>query len=299
MSGYLHPLYVQSFSEIGTPLFLPRSKGWLVKREIPSTNYYDAMGPYPLFFCDHWYALIEDLNDLSDELVSVSLVIGPMMKFSKGSYSEYFDIFKEYKDHYILDLSKPLEETISKGRRRDSRRALRCLSVNLEISPNINLDEWVSLYENLIKRHKIKGIRAFSKYGFQIQLSIPNTHYFRVLHKDQAVGGNLFFIQNNVAYAHLSAFTDEGYELGAPYAVKWVALEYLSSLVNWINFGGSTHNEGDSISGLDKFKKGWSNWIEKSYYCGKILDREKYEEIKYNKGIGDNSWFPQYRSCDY
>jgi len=35
--GYLHPLYAQSFTNIGEPLFLPRCKGWLIKRQIPGT----------------------------------------------------------------------------------------------------------------------------------------------------------------------------------------------------------------------------------------------------------------------
>jgi hypothetical protein len=193
----------------------------------------------------------------------------------------------------------PLEETISKGHRRSARRALRNLEVEMLVSPKIDLYEWVQLYEDLIRRHQIKGIRAFSKNSFQKQLAIPNTIYFRVIHKGNVVGGNIFFIQDDVAYAHLSAFSDEGYNLGAPYAVKWFALQQLPQFVQWVNFGGSTNTSQENPTGLDYFKMGWSSQTGKSYFCGKILDEEKYTEMVNRWQAFDTTWFPAYRLGEF
>jgi len=299
MEGYLHPLYAESFSEIGTPLYLPKSKGWLIKRQIPGTNYFDAMGPYPLFFCENWDVLIEDFIGLKNELVSISLVLSPFSDFPINEYQDFFEIFKVYKDHYILDLSLPLNKTISKNKQRNAKRALRNLDVELKVSPNIDLDEWVILYNCLIELHDIDGLRAFSRKSFENQIAIPNTHYFRILHNRKVVGGNLFYIQGDVAYAHLSAFTEEGYELGAAYAVKWVALNHLKKMIRWVNFGGGVDESSEKIGGLDLFKKGWSSSSEKSYFCGKILNKELYEQLSIQKSDNNNQWFPSYRYNDF
>ena len=124
--------------------------------------------------------------------------------------------------------------------------------------------------KNLIKRHQIQGIRAFSKAAFKNNSPSRIPFIFVSSIKASVVGGNIFFLQDDVAYAHLSAFSDEGYQLGAPYAVKWCALQQLSQFVGWVNFGGSTSSNQEHLTGLDYFKMGWSSQTGKSYFCGKI-----------------------------
>jgi hypothetical protein len=70
MTGYLHPGYAESLAEFGKPRPLPRCGGHLVAREIPNTDWMDAMGCYPLFYCRDWTRLREDLEGLCDRLVS-------------------------------------------------------------------------------------------------------------------------------------------------------------------------------------------------------------------------------------
>jgi len=297
--GYLHPLYAESFSEFGIPIYLPNAKGWLIKRQIPDTPYFDAMGPYPLFFCEKWKALTTDLDDLKEELVSITLVIAPRSTPSFLNFQSYFNIFRPYKDHYLLDLSLPLNQTISKSKRRNSKKVLNNVDVHLSIAPNIDLESWVNLYNCLIRRHNINGIRAFSRRAFSKQLAIPNTHCFWVSHQGRIVGGNLYYLQGNIAYAHLSAFSEEGYELGAPYAVKWTAIQTLKEKVQWINFGGGTRSNNSQTGGLELFKRGWSSIAMKSYFCGKILIENTYQELVFSKEKTANSWFPAYRNSHF
>ena len=166
MGGYRHPLYAESFSGIGTPFFLPKSKGWLIKREIPGTEFYDAMGTYPLFFCEDWEKLIDDINALSNELIALSLVIGPLEVFPLKEFQNFFDIFYEYRPHFLLDTQLPIEEVITTGRRRNALKALQEVKVENILSPEIDLDEWCYLYQNLIDKHQITGIRTFSRESF-------------------------------------------------------------------------------------------------------------------------------------
>jgi hypothetical protein len=299
LTGYSHPLYVASLEEFGIPRYLTGCQGWILEREIPGSPDRDGMGIYPLFFCENWDLLMDDFEELKNELVSISLVIGPFSKFPYEKYSQYFEILRPYKDHYILDLSLPLNETVSKGHRRSARRALKNLEVENVVPTESGLDAWTPLYEELVKRHQIKGIRAFSRQSFEKQMSIPGTIYFQVTHQGCVVGGNIYYLGNEVAYAHLSAFSEEGYRLGAPYAVKWFALQYLSQVVRWVNFGGSTGSNPDHPTGLDYFKMGWSSQTGKSYFCGKILKEQKYKELILQKQAGETNWFPAYRLGEF
>ena len=299
LGGYLHPLYAQSFSELGTPLYLPASRGWLISRQIPGTVHFDAMGPYPLFFCENWAALTQDLEALKDELVSVTLVIDPFARLPLDRFAAYFDRFKPYKDHYLLDLSLPLEESISSKRRKEARKALREVTVEVKTAPEIDLEEWTQLYAYLVRRHQITGIRAFSRQSFASQLEIPNTHYFRVIKQGQVVGGNLFYLQDDVAYSHLSAYTDEGYASHAGYAVKWAAIEYFKPRLRWIEFGGGSAAAGAGGGGLDSFKIGWSSQTLPSFFCAKILNPERYADLVRSQKAVDSAWFPAYRSGDF
>ena len=67
-AGYRHADYAEAFAEFGTPLFLPRSGGWILRRQIPDASRDDAMSCYPLFVCDRWSALADDMNSLAGDL---------------------------------------------------------------------------------------------------------------------------------------------------------------------------------------------------------------------------------------
>src|SRR6185436_10515896 len=106
--GYRHPGYATSLSEFGTPLYLPRSGGWLLVREIPNSTRRDAMGCYPLFFCDDYEALAADLQDLAPDIVSVVLVADPVSPPAAKVLGSVFDFARAYKPHYFLEAGAPL-----------------------------------------------------------------------------------------------------------------------------------------------------------------------------------------------
>src|SRR5882724_4409121 len=81
IEGYLHPTYADSLVEFGTPRPLQRCHGWLLQRRIPGSHFQDAMGCYPIFACLDWSQLHADLEDLNNELVSVTLVTDPFGEY--------------------------------------------------------------------------------------------------------------------------------------------------------------------------------------------------------------------------
>ena len=301
MKGYQHPKYAMSFREIGIPIKLPNSKGFILKRNIPDFPYYDGMGCYPFFVCQDWEKLPQDINELKDKLICIYLVTDPFGNYNEEILRYCFpDVMYLFKKHYVIYLDQPKEKYICYHHRRYARKALKCIKVEECERPLDFLEDWVRLYNNLVKRHNIKGITKFSKKTFQYQLEVPGIIAFRALYKNQTVGMLLWYIQNEVGYYHLGAFSDIGYEKRASFALFWYAIDYFSyKKLKWLNLGGGAGIDSNGSEGLKRFKKGWSNDSRNTYFCGRIFDYKKYYDIIKKKNILDNHFFPLYRKGEF
>lgn len=299
VTGYSHPKYARSLAEFGKPRELRRCGGWILERQIPGFPFKDGMGCYPLFACRDWSKLNEDLNDLETELISLALVTDPFGDYDLAYLRRCFDFVKPFKEHFVADLSLQREEIVSKHHRKCVRRSLHRVIVERCESPVRVLDDWMRLYDFLKSKHNIDGIRAFSRLCFSKQLAVPGMVFFRVLNEGVTVGANLIYLQGDVAYGHLSAFDSQGYNLYAPYAVKWAAFDFLSDKVQWFNLGAGAGSRGDGEDGLSKFKMGWSTGTRTAYFCGRIFDNKKYLEIVKAKRIPDTDYFPAYRRGEF
>ena len=300
-TGYLHPAYVLSLSEFGEPLELPASKGWLLKRIIPGTSYFDGMGPYPIFSCKDWSGLENDLEAISNQLVSVSLVTDPFGDYTQQDLQGWFkDIAKPYKNHFVVDLHKKPEEFVSKHHQRNARHALNNIETEMVDEPAQILDDWTSLYEILIERHQIKGIARFSRTAFSAQLAVPGIVAVRAVFQGQVVGMLLWYVQGNIAYYHLGAYTPEGYQRKASFALFWKCMEYFSEGgVKWLNLGSGAGTQGKD-DGLTRFKKGWATGIRTVYFCGRIFDRQKYNTLLAKRKVKTSTeYFPAYRAGEH
>lgn len=300
VTGYLHPDYAESLSEFGTPLLLPRSGGWLLKRSIDGVQA-DAMGTYPLFACSDWKPLKDDLNQLGESVVSAVVVTDPMGEYDEPFLRDCFnDLVVPFKSHFGNDLSRPLEETMPKHHARNVSSGLKQVTVERCEDAISHLEEWVKLYSALIKRHQITGIRTFSRNSFMRQLKTPGMVCFRAIRDRQTVGMILWYVQNGVAYYHLGAYTDEGYELRASFALFCKALEYFAEAgLKYANLGAGAGLGSDADDGLSRFKRGWSTCVRTAYICGRILDRQAYDRLVRARGVGATNYFPAYRNGEF
>ena len=171
VTGYLHQSYAQSLSEFGESIELPCAEGWILRRQTPILNLSDAMGCYPVFCCRQWQRLGDDLAQMRKTLVSLSLVADPFGNYTLDLLKSLFDLTVPYKQHFVADLSVPLDRYTSARHRRYARRALKKISVEVCDHPAIYLDEWVTLYDHLIQKKHITGIRRFPGSLFQDSLS--------------------------------------------------------------------------------------------------------------------------------
>jgi hypothetical protein len=292
-TGYLHPEYAKSLSEFGTPIHLPASEGWVLKRAIEGTSEHDAMGCYPLFCCTNWSGLRQDVEALRNDLVSVVLVTDPLGDYSPELLANSFDRVEAFKDHFVVRTGRPLRQFVSTSHSHHAMRALRDVEVELCAEPLEFTDDWERLFSVLTTRHSIKGERRFSRAAFEKQVAIPGMVMFRAVVDQRTVGLDLWYVQGDCAQGHLAAFDSVGYELRASYATKWRVIEYFSDRVTWINLGAGLTRDGQD--GLSRFKRGWATGTMRAWLCGRVLQPEKYASLARTRGALGEGYFPAYR----
>jgi len=299
-AGYLHPSYVKAFSEYGTPRELPACGGWVLERSIPGHEEQDAMGCYPLFVCRDWRNLPQDLEEIGKDLVAIALVTDPFADVDEEFLRQQFNIAKLFKEHYIADLSRPMEESINRHHRYYARRSLRDTDVEVCLEPIKYITEWMNLYGNLIERHHIRGMRAFSEESFRGQLTTPGMILFVGKRQGEVVGAHFVAMHSDVAYSHLAAFSPDGYQNFSAYGIYWITLEYLAKQgIRYFDLGAAAGLDAAADDGLDRFKRGWSTATRLVYFCGKIFDRERYAAICQDCKIGETDYFPAYRAGEF
>lgn len=298
--GYRDPSYVASLAAEGMPRQLPGADGWIIERAIPDSPLRDAMGPYPLFSCTDWRALPDDLRALRESgLVSLVLVSDPFLGEAAGEAWRGFDMIRPFKRHYIADLEQSPCRTVSRHHRYYARRAERDVEVEVAEQPLAHLDEWCGLYDRLVARHGIGDLRAFSRAAFARLLQVPGVVLFRALSQGRAVGAQIVLVQDDVAHAHLAAFSDEGYDLGASYALDWRALEYLRGRARYLDWGGGVGAPDAATDGLARYKEGWSTHTRLAYLLGAVLRPEEYAGLCRAREVAGGDYFPAYRQGEY
>lgn len=298
--GYASAAYAAALSEFGEPLALPACGGWLLRRPIAGHDAADAMGCYPLFACRDWGRLAEDLESPADDLVSVTLVADPFGGYSEETLRRCFpDLCRRFKEHYVVDLERSTPDDVSAHHRRNARRGLRQVSVEVCDEPRRYRDDWVRLYQDLIDRHGIRGISAFSPLSLERQLEVPGLVMQRAVHEGATVGIVLWYVTDTVAYYHLGAYSPEGYELRAAFAIFSTALEFFRGKVGDLALGAGAGARPDPESGLDRFKAGWATGTRPAYLCGRILDPDLYARLAAGGASSDTGYFPAYRQGEF
>jgi len=270
-------------------------------RQIPGFVDHDAIGTYPLFVCRDWSQLLLDLEEIQDELVSLGVVTDPFGDYSVTYLRECFqDLVLAFKEHFVVDLSIPIDSVVCKHHRRYTRKAFQELYIEKCDKPEQFLDEWVDLYANLIKMHNIVGISAFSREAFTRQLSLPGVVAFRAVHEDNTVGMLLWCVHKDVGYYHLGAHNSVGYKCRASFALFWFAIEYfMANGIRWLSLGAGAGSENDVNDGLTRFKRGWSTGTRMAYFCGRIFNHTRYSGILREKGMTADDYFPAYRKGEF
>lgn len=285
----------------GAPLGLKRSGGWLLQRKIAGTSAADAMGCYPFLACREWSALKADLDDLEGRLVSVASVIDPFGNHDEACLRAAFpDLVMPFKTHYVIDLQQDPETFVCRHHRRNVKKSLEQLHVDCSEAPMEWANDWCGLYGHLIERHGIHGIHTFSPEAFRLQLQVPATFAFRAVLNGAVVGMLIWYRIGPVAYYHLGAHNETGYQAVCSFALMWTAIGHFAKQgLRWLDLGGGSGVRDGQEDGLARFKRGWSTGSRMAYFCGRVLDRYKYDDLTCTTGKSGIAYFPAYRAGEF
>ncbi len=302
MHGYSSAAYADSLAEFGEPRLLPASRAWVLERKIPGTEDRDAMGCYPLLTCQDWSALGADLDLLARDVVSLAAVPDPFAPLAVDDLRRHFDVVAPFKPHYVYDLSVPIEKGTRRHHRYYGRKSLTTLTVETCTDLPAFLGEWGALYAVLIARHGLTGMKAFSSASFRRQFDVPGLVALRVTLDGVPVAGQLWFVQGDVAFSHLTAVSEEGYRMRATYGLYHYAInhfaERFAGTVKWLDLGGGAGST-DGDDGLSEFKRGWSTGTRQAYFCGRVFDRARYDALVRERCEAPDSYFPAYRKGEF
>jgi hypothetical protein len=298
--GYAHPDYAASLAAFGTPRRLPGCGGSILVRPIPGGAERDAMGCYPLFACADWRRLGEDLEALAGELITFAAVPDPFAPVDEAWLRRVFrDRVVPFKEHFVADLSGAGRDGVSRHHRYYAQRALEKVEVEEAADPASHLDEWEALYGALRARHGLGGIKAFSRAAFEAQLRLPGLVMLRARHAGETVAAHLWFVQGDIVTSHLAAANERGYALMAAYAIYWRTFDLFEGRASAIDFGAGAGLGDDDADGLARFKRGWTKTTRTAWFCGRVLDRERYARILRERGLEDGRYFPAYRAGEF
>ena len=288
-SLYASSAYAQAF---GFPILdLAEWQTALLRRPIPSTEWEDALGCYPLSLIHHGADLEGGLERLrAAGMVSVALVVDPVTGPSPAALSGVFPVCRPFKTHYLIDRAAgPAQFSAT------HRRWIRKASRECEVTPihlRDSLGDWERLYRNTVERHAIAGLQNFSPAYFAALAGRPEVEAFCARVEEEIVAMALWVRSPEVVYYHLGASNARGYQAQAMYGIFAAANEHFASckVMHLGGAAGVTPNEGD---GLAQFKRGFANRELEAYFCGACLDPRRYAVLMNGRAPG--SFFPAYR----
>jgi len=266
-----------------------------ILRPIPGSALVDAAGPYPFTPLTNSRLIAEDFSALSAAgAVSLTFVIDALQPDTDW-FRGCFDYVQPFKRHCLVDHRVGTPST-SPHHQYEVRRALvnKCETQAFALMDHLN--EWTELYDNLLRRHELTGIHAFSQSYFQQIAQMPELLCMGAFRCGAMLSCHLWMTHGNFAYSHLSASSEEGYSCGASYVVCQHSIDMLSGC-DVIDLGGVPGVSDSTREGLARFKRGFTNAESQNWICGKILRQDVYDKLCTERNVEatSESYFPAYR----
>ena len=140
---YACAAYADAFLPDYEPLYLPYSRISILKRTIPGTLYYDALGCYPLSPLFDIGGLEKDWQWLKKEnLVSLVLVADPFFCPLEHALKACFDHVLLYKEHYMHDFGIP--HAYGRHHRYEVKRAYKAVEIKT-LALTDHIEDWIKL----------------------------------------------------------------------------------------------------------------------------------------------------------
>lgn len=290
---YASAAYARIFEGIAETLWVEAWGAYVLVRDIPGAGgARDALGIYPLAPFKADADLAAGLAALKAEgLVSVGLVPDPLASPPVAALEAAFDLCIPFKTHFLVDYGRTVAFT--KHHRGKVKRAHEKVTT-AAVPLGDHLDAWCALYDNLIDRHEIGGLSAFSRAAFARLAEVEGLTAVAAAADGEIVSMHLWVADpaTGVGYSLLAATSGEGYRRSAAYAVNDTSLKLLAGL-RCVNLGGGAGIQAEE-DGLTYFKRGFSNDEVTACFCAAILDPGAYAGLSGGTTAAATP-FPAYR----
>jgi len=293
--GYGDARFAASLSQFGTPVALRHSgANILLVRDI-ERNHLDAVGPYPLLSCPRPQLLVEDLDQLrSLGAITFTAVLDPLQPAVLPD--DRLAVLRPFKTHFLTVPSSPATRP-SRHHQREIRSALRSVTVHVEAGVEADLEEWLRLWDHLVARHRLTGMRAGSRETFAAQFALSGAIVMWASCAGDRVAAQLVLVSDEVVYAHLAVASTIGRESRAMYALDATLVELFEGQGRTIHWGGGS-GAVDVEDGLTAYKRGWANATRQAQLLGAILDSSEYARLGGQVVASPLDWFPAYSDAD-
>jgi Acetyltransferase (GNAT) domain len=299
MTGYRSREYARSLGGWGEVLALDGCGGHVLLRQVRNSVWRDGTGCYPIFSCRRWSALEDDVKQLPPDLISLTLVTDPFCPLAEPELRQIFRVVRPMGEHYIVDLPSLSAGWPSRHHRRKLREVPPDVEIAIVDDPPALLDDWSALYDTLSQRHGIRGIRRFSPAIFGAQLDVPGAVIFAAWLSDRLLGMDWYFQDGERVFAHLSAYSEEGYRCSVSYPMMAAAIDHFKTRASALDLGGTPSVSASDSGGLIAFKAGWATRALPSYLCGVDLLPDEYERLSGGRFSSEGNFFPYYRRDEY
>lgn len=207
-----------------------------------------------------------------------------------------------------IDLSKPEAEHIknmTKGHRYDIRKAYKIGIIIREDSSFENIDDFIRIYNNTMKRVGSSDYYFFSKdYYLRLRKHLGDSiKLYFALADEEIVSTSMFFITGKIIQYHLSGSPSELFKYnGAKVILDYVRSWGANNGFSWLHLGGGVGSTEDS---LFRFKAGFSKVrcpfevvrmvVDQKAYSAAVEERKQWLCCNSHAWM-ESSYFPEYRA---
>ncbi|WP_300554074.1 GNAT family N-acetyltransferase [Maricaulis sp.] len=298
MTEHEHPYASQAYAAAlcameGRIGFLETLGIWVEINRIPESDAYDARGVYP-FSPSLQQTGQETLQDELRALGLVSLVlVTDALEDQPDTLLAAFDVRRSYKEHFTYRPGSVQTEFSANNQRYLRRARRRCQFRDIDLVDHF--DEWIALYDHLIRRHGLTGRHQFSHTYMKHLAQSGRFDAIGAFFDGRLIGCQTWLTHNGCAYGHIGASNDEGYRHGAAFGLYGHAIEKYAGCRE-LDLGGAPDRERVP-GGLSSFKSGFANGRRSNFLLGSIADPSQYDALcRLHKATPrQEGFFPAYR----
>ncbi len=196
------------------------------------------------------------------------------------AFPDSLELLAQERNTVSIPLDRPTNEIFANFRsslRRNIRKAIRNEVGFEEVTHDLDLEDFIGLYQGMVQRKGLEASYLFSKEYFERILDLEETRVFATKVEGNIANYILVFDSPPLLHYHLGATREAYYSLNVnPYCFYRILEFFEGSMEEFFLGGGASMAEDDP---LFRFKSKFSDRILPFYIGGMVHDRTSYDAL--------------------